>query len=137
MPSDDSLIRLKAAYQLWHDTKGEDTTGWLVLMADNVRIRSVGADAPGLTFAATRHSRSEAVEYLAAITRDWKMVHWTPDTFVCAGSKIAMFGRCAWTHKRTGKTADVSCAHLWTFTDGKAVEFTEVFDSAKAVAAAT
>ncbi|MGD9502514.1 MAG: nuclear transport factor 2 family protein [Methyloceanibacter sp.] len=64
------------------------------------------------------------------------MDHYTPQHFVCEGESIAMFGVCAYRHKGTGKTAECRIACLWRFRDGKAVEMTEIFDTARAVAAA-
>lgn len=128
---------LKAAYQVWNDKKGLDTSGWLALISDNMRIASMGAENKALAFAANRSNREEAVAYLAAITKDWTMVHWTPQTYVSEGNRCAMFGTCAWASKATGKVAEVAIAHLWEFDDGKAVSLTEIFDSARVVAAAT
>lgn len=132
-----NVERLQAAYKLWNDKKGLDTSGWLALISDSMRITSMGGDNAALAFAAERSNREEAVAYMAAITKDWSMVHWTPETYVAQGDHVAVFGTCAWTSKATGKVADVRVAHLWQFENGAAVSLTEVFDSARAVAAAT
>lgn len=129
--------RLKAAYKLWNDKKAQDGSAWLDLMSDNVRITSMASDAQALAFAAERSSRDEAVAYMTALTKDWSMIHWTPETYVSEGNRVAVFGRCAWTHKGTGNVADVRIAHLWEFEGEQAVSLTEIFDSARAVAAAT
>ena len=63
------------------------------------------------------------------------MDHWTPEVFVCEGDKIAMFGSCGWTNKANGRSAEARIAHLWRFRDGKIVEMTEIFDSARVTAA--
>lgn len=131
---------LKIAYQTWHDTKGEGDRAkdaWLDLFDDHIHIVSMGDATAAISFARQRHSKLEAVEYFLDLLKEWKMVHWTPETFVHEGDHVAMFGRCAWTNRRTQKTIDCHIAHLWAFRDGKAVRFTEIFDSAKAVAAAT
>lgn len=47
-----------------------------------------------------------------------------------------MFGHCAWTNIATGKDMEVRVAHLWEFRDGQVVDYTEIFDSARATAAA-
>jgi hypothetical protein len=52
------------------------------------------------------------------------------------GDRIAMFGHCAWTNIATGKDMEVRVAHLWEFRDGQVVDYTEIFDSARATAAA-
>ena len=137
MTTADNLARLKAAYAAWNDRKGDSLDVWSELMDPNLRLTSWGQETPGLEFTAPRHSREEALNYLTAILDDWTMIHYTPKTFVCEGDLIAMFGHCAWTSKRTGKKAECQVAGLWRFENGKAVEFTDMFDSAVAAAAAT
>lgn len=75
MTAQTNVDRLKAAYKMWHDSKGMSQSAWLDLMADNVSIRSMAGPGPGLEFAAARHSKAETVGYLTAITKDWSMVH--------------------------------------------------------------
>ena len=137
MPDSHNLARLKEAYRVWNDARGENKDCWLDLMGDEVCIRSVGEQGPGLDFAGECHSKKGAVDYFSAILNDWEMIHWTPHTFLEEGGRIAMFGRCAWTCRKTGADAEVDIAHLWRFEDGKIVDLVEVFDSAKVVAAAS
>jgi uncharacterized protein len=132
-----NLDRLKAAYQAWHDSKGARPEIWLDLMADKVHIQSLGAEAQPLAFAQERRSKADAVEYFAGLARHWTMVHWTPQTFVTEGDRIAVFADCAWTNKQTGKTVETPSAHLWTFEQGRATSVIELFDSARVMAAAT
>ena len=136
MTDKSNLDRLKAAYQAWHDTKG-DPNVWLDLMDDDFHLESMGGDANAISFAEARNSKQEAVAYFADLTKGWKMISWSPHTFVDDGEAISMFGQCAWMHRTTGKIAEVRIAHLWKFRNGKAVGLTEVFDSFRAVAAAT
>lgn len=135
--SEDNLARLKAAYRRWHDSRGADTGAWLDLASDDMRLFSTSAATPQLAFAGHRNSKAEVVDYLTAILKDWAMVHYSPETFVSEGDRIVMFGRCAWAHKATGKIAEVHIAHLWRFSGTEVVELTEVFDTARAAAAAT
>lgn len=132
-----NLSQLKQAYQRWHSSKGGDSDCWLEMMSDNVQIKSTGAPIAALAFAQDRHSKSEAVAYLTGLLKDWSMVHWTPETFVAEGDKIAVFSQCAWINKATGKKAEVRTAHLWEFRNGKITSLVEIFDTAKAIAAAT
>lgn len=131
------LEMLKAAYRAWDESKGASTEAWLALMDDSVVIASMGSETKGLSFAGARRSRQQAVDYFQGLLADWSMIHWTPETFVCDGDHIAVFARCAWTNKRTGKTADIATAHLWTFRDGKVVRIDELFDSARVAMAST
>jgi ketosteroid isomerase-like protein len=135
--SSDNLARLKAAYAAWNDRKGDSLDVWRELMDPGFRLTSWGENTPGLEFSAPRSSREEALHYLSAILDDWAMIHYTPNHFVCEGDWIAMFGSCAYTHKRTGKSAECKIAGLWRFENGKAMELTDMFDSAVAAAAAS
>lgn len=138
MSSNANLELLKSAYAIWHASKGQRTDGWHDLIADDFRLISIGdPSAAAIAFAVPRRSRAEVIAYFASLLGAWSMVHFTPETFTCEGDRIAMFGRCAWTNKQTGKTAEVRTAHQWTFAGGKAVEVIEIFDSARVMAAAT
>ena len=136
MAESNDLDRLKAAYQAWHDTRGENNQPWLELMSDNVAVHSIDESAADLDFAKDRFSRQEMIDYFNRLHDAWTMIHWTPQHFVSQGERIAMFGRCAWTNKKTGKDVEIDVAHLWRFEGGQIVELTEVFDSARAAAAA-
>ncbi len=132
-----NLERLKAAFKAWHDSKGASQQAWLDIMSDSVVIRSTGAPVQALAFAGHRHSKEGAVAYMTSLLGTWSMVHWTPETFVENGDRIAVFATCAWTNKATGKTAEVRIAHLWQFKDGKIASLDEIFDTGAAIAAAT
>ncbi|MFI0848361.1 nuclear transport factor 2 family protein [Mesorhizobium sp. IMUNJ 23232] len=129
---------MKAAYAAWNKSETTANLGPLqALMADDFRIASVEETTPGLSFAVDCNSKAASVAYLTGIFDEWEMVHYTPETFVEQGDKIAMFGKCAFKHKKTGKTAECRISNLWEFKDGKAVSMIDLFDSAKAAAAAT
>ena len=106
-------------------------------MSESFRIASMDESAPGLGFAQDSSSKPQSLAYLTGIFDDWEMVHYTPKTFVEEGNKIAMFGKCAYRHKKTRKTVECWIANLWEFRNGKLVSLIDVFDSAKAAAAAT
>ncbi|MGE3915502.1 MAG: nuclear transport factor 2 family protein [Hyphomicrobiaceae bacterium] len=132
-----SLERLKAAYKAWDECKGLRPEIWLDLLADTVHIQSLGGEAQPLAFARNRKSKAEVVQYFAGLAQHWTMVHWTPQTFVTEGDKIAVFATCGWTNKATGKTVETPSAHLWQFENGYATSMIELFDSARVMAAAT
>lgn len=136
MADNPNLAQLKAAYAVWDQFKGQRTDVWLDLVADDMRLISMGEHTSALAFAVPRRSKQEVVAYFTALLADWQMIHWTPETYVCEGDHIAVFGRSGWTNKATGKIAEIRIAHLWTFSSGKAVELIELFDSARAAAAA-
>lgn len=144
MTSNSNLQLLKSAYKAFEASKG-DASAWLPLMDNDFRLESMGDGAgpslsdgtEAMSFARTRNSKQEVLAYFSNLVRDWSLVHWTPETYVCDGDSIAMFGRCAWNNKATTKIAEVRVAHLWKFRGGKMFELTEVFDSARVVAAAS
>ena len=136
MSGNPNLDQLKSAFATWNESNGA-VSPWLDLFDDEVCICSMDETSAGLSFAEDRRSKEQAVGYFDSLLRDWQMVHWTPETYICDGDKIAMFGRCPWTYKATGKTAEVRAAHLWQFRGDKVIQFTEVFDSGRAAAAAT
>ena len=136
MSENANLTRLKAAYQAWHDTKGASQNVWLDLLDDTVVLQSVGEEAAGLSFCEDGRCKQDVVAYMSALLETWTMIHFTPETYVCQGDDVAMFGHCAWRNKATGRDVEVSVAHLWTFQDGKVAKLREIFDSARAAAAA-
>ncbi len=135
MPDGSHLERLKAAYAEWDRTKGGNHEQWLEVLGENMHIRSVGGENAGLEFAAPCSSKQDALRYFTGLLGAWDMIHWTPEVFVDGGNQIAMFGKCAWRNKASGKDIEVAIAHLWTFESDGAVAMTEVFDTARAVAA--
>lgn len=135
MTTEENLAAMKEIYRAWHETKGGSVDKWLELMHDDIDILNIGEEPDGLSFAKDRSSKREAHEYFDAILDAGTMVHWTPETFVADGDNIAMFGKCAWRLKSTGKVAEGRVAHLFKFEDGKISEFTEVFDSAQVLIA--
>jgi ketosteroid isomerase-like protein len=135
MPS--NLERLQAAYAAWGSTGLEALDLWRDLMSDDFHYVSIDDQAPGLSFAARRNGREDAIGYLTGIFEQWDMVYYRPATFVAEGDKIAMFGSCAYRNKATGRQADCLITCLWEFEGDHAVRMTEVFDTAKAAAAAT
>lgn len=137
MVTPELLNKLRAAYRAWHDTRGKSVDAWMALMADDIEMRSVADGAPGMEFSAPRTGKDTLHHYFSALAADWEMIHYTPEHFLADGDRVAVFGRCAYKNRRTGKTAETHVANLWRFRDGLAVEYFEMYDTAKAFAAAT
>lgn len=123
------LERLTDAYRQWRETKGLSADLFLDLMADEIEMRSVLEPALPDDLAADRKSRGEAREYFAIISRDWEMIDFPQEKIVGDGDTIVWVGRCSWRHRRTGHEIDSPKVDIWTFRDGKAVRFFEMFDS--------
>jgi ketosteroid isomerase-like protein len=128
--------RLKAAYRAWHDSRGTDTAAWMDLLADDFDLRSIADGAAGMEFSAARRGRSAVGQYFADLAADWEMLHYSADEFVGGDDRVVVIGRCGWRHRRTGKAAESPFVGLWRFRGGKAVEYFDFYDTAKAFAAA-
>jgi ketosteroid isomerase-like protein len=131
------MAKLRAAYKEWHDTRGASSATWMGLMADDIHMRSIADGAPGMEFSAPRKGKHTVHDYFAALNAEWEMLHHTPEVFLVDGDRVAVFGKCAYRNRKTGKTAESHIANLWKFRDGHAVEYFEMYDTARAFAAAT
>lgn len=130
-----NVDKLKPAYQAWNDSRGQGPAVWLDLFADDVEMRSLADGASGMEFTSVRKGLAEAREFFAGVTKDWEMIYFSADDFITEGDRVVMIGRCSWRHRGTGKAVESPILHVWRFRDGKAVEFFECFDTARALAA--
>jgi ketosteroid isomerase-like protein len=139
MLAQDTIARLRDAYRRWNDTKGRSVEDWIGLMADDVKVRSVADGAEGMRFSAPRDGKAAATDYFSALAGEWEMIHHTAEEFIVDrdGGQVAVFGRVAFKCLRTGKVAESHVAHRWRFRDGLVTEYFEIYDTAKAFAAAT
>ncbi|MDY3561382.1 nuclear transport factor 2 family protein [Gemmata sp. JC673] len=135
--SDEVVAKLRNAYQQWHDSRGRSVDTWVALLADDIQMRSVADGAPGMTFSAARAGKDAARGYFSALSAEWEMVHYTVHDIIAFGDRVAVFGVCAFRNLKTGKTAETHVANRWRFRDGLAVDYFELYDTAKAFAAAT
>ena len=139
MAAEELVAKLRAAYRRWDETKGRSVEDWIALMGDDVKIRSVADGADGMKFSAPRDGKAAARQYFSALAAEWEMIHHTAEEFIvdASGERIAVFGRVAFRCIRTGKVAESHIAHRWRFRDGLVAEYFEIYDTAKAFAAAT
>jgi uncharacterized protein len=132
----DNVAKLKAAYEGWDKSKGKDTTMWMSLFAENVRLRSLAAGRPGLEFTLDCHSGRDVVRYFEGLTADWEMMHYTTNEFAVDGERVVMLGSTSWKHRKTGRVFNTPKVDLVTFRDGRIVEFFELYDTEMVLAAA-
>jgi ketosteroid isomerase-like protein len=131
----DNVGKLRRAYQFWHDTRGGSAQHWLNLMADDVKVRSITAGAPGVAFTKANDGKAEAAQYFAGLAADWEMIHFTPTEFIAQGDRVVVLSTCAFRYRKTGKVAESPKADVFRFRDGWVVEFFEFFDTAQVLAA--
>jgi len=128
--------KLREMYRLWALSKGASTRPWLDLLGDTIRFRSIGAALPEVTFSQDGVSRADVERYFRELGRDWEMLRYDVESFVSEDDRVAVLASCAWRNRATGKVAETLKADFFRFEDGQIVEFTELFDTAGAVAAA-
>ena len=133
--SADNVARLKAVYAEWHESKGTNEKVWLDLMADNIRILSLAAGAPGAEFTKEVRSKEDLGRYFRGLRDDWQMIHYTTDHFIVDGDRVAVLGTTAWRYRKNGREIDTPKADFIRFQDGKIVEFYEFYDTAALMAA--
>jgi uncharacterized protein len=131
MSTTDVLARLRAAYQAWHETKGQSIETWLALVADDIDFRSLADGAPHADWTKRRRTREEVRHYLTGLNAEFEMIHFYADRFVSEGDTIVMIGQTAWTHRRTGKKVYTPKVDVWQFKNGLAIAYAEYFDTAR------
>jgi ketosteroid isomerase-like protein len=81
-------------------------------------------------------TREEVGHYFQELKSAFKMNHYNVQGYLAAGPFVLVMAEVSFTNKKTGKTFMSPKADLWRFAHGKATEFYEYYDTAKAVAAA-
>lgn len=122
--------RLRHAYAQWHETRGASGQLFIDLMADDIEMHSVldPETAPD-PLARPRRGKAEALEYLEVLARDWEMIGYPTHRIVADGDTVVWIGRCQWRHRATGNMIDTPKVDIWSFRNGQAVSFLEMFDS--------
>ncbi len=117
------------AYREWRESRGRNADQVIAMMADEIEMRSVLDPELPDDLAADRKSREEAREYFEVLARDWEMVDYPQEKIVGDEDTVVWIGRCHWRHRGTGREINSPKVDIWTFRDGKAVRFFEMFDS--------
>lgn len=129
LDADLPIDQVADAYRTWRESRGSNVDEVIDMMADEIEMRSV-LD-PGLPddLAADRKTREEARQYFEVLSRDWEMIDYPQEKIVADGDTVVWIGRCHWRHKASGREINSPKVDIWTFRDGKAVKFMEMFDS--------
>jgi hypothetical protein len=122
---------LAEAYRRWSESRGASADHWISICDANIRFGSIAQTVPSVDYMADYRSRDELGAYFAGLVRDWEMIEYRVDHFVAQGDRVVMLGYCSWRAKRNGKVVSTPKCDAWRFSDGKAVEFYEYFDTAQ------
>lgn len=135
MSVEENVKLLKKGYQLWNDSKAESVDYWMNLIADDVKWRSLADGAPGMEFTKVCNCKNDVVQYFQELGSRWEMIHYTVDEFIAQGDRVVMVGSCGWRSRETGREVDTPKVDIIRIRDSKIIEFQELYDTAKALAA--
>jgi hypothetical protein len=122
---------LTEAYRRWSESRGASVDHWMSICDPEIRFGSLAETVPTVAYMTAYRSRDELGAYFAGLTRDWEMLDWRVDHLVAQGDRVVMLGFCSWRAKASGKVVSTPKCDSWRFTDGKAVEYYEYFDTAQ------
>src|SRR5687767_15103708 len=123
------IEKLTAAYDNWRATKGQNLDEVLGLFADEIEMSSVLERNVPHELARTHSSKEDAKAYFKELLDNWEMIDFPTEKILADGDTAVWIGRCAWRSKHDGSEIDTPKIDVWTFRDGKAVKFFEMFDS--------
>ena len=132
----DNVEVLKRAYVEWADKKGQNVDCWMSIIADDARLSSLADGVSGVSFTRSRSGKSEVLEYLKGLNADWEMLFYRVDEYIAQGDRVVALGSTSWRNKQTGKVVLTPKADIWRMRNGKIVQFSEFYDTAKLIAAA-
>ena len=130
----ENVAVLKSAYSRWSQSKGADPGGWLDVIGDDFRLRSLPDGVEPLAFTSERRGRDEFMGYIEGLSADWEMIFYHMDDFIARGDRVVVLGRISYRNRRTGKAFETPKIDVWRMEAGKAKDYLESFDTAKVLA---
>jgi ketosteroid isomerase-like protein len=126
-----NIAILTDAYRQWSQSKGTSSDHWMAICDPKIRFGSLAEPLASVAYMAEYRSRDELVAYFSGLTRDWEMLEYRVDHFVAQGDRVVMLGHCSWRAKKSGQVVSTPKCDSWRFSDGKAIEYYEYFDTAQ------
>ena len=123
------LDQLKSAYDNWRRTKGGNLDEVLNLFDDQIEMHSVLELGVKHELARVQTSREDTKKYFRELLDNWEMIDFPTEKVLADGDTVVWIGRCHWRNKKDGNVLDTPKIDVWTFRNGKAVRFFEMFDS--------
>ena len=127
----ENVAILRKAYADWSGAKAASIDCWVSIMADDARLTSLADGAAAVPFTRSRGGRSEIIEYLEGLTKDWEMLSYDVDEFVAQDDRVVAIGSTSWRNKLTRKIVDTPKIDIWRMRGGKVIEFSEFYDTAR------
>jgi ketosteroid isomerase-like protein len=132
-----NIAILKEAYAAWDACKGSDPTVWTRHVAPAFLMHSLAQGVPPLEFTARICCPADLDRYFEGLARDWSMNFFRIDRYVAQGNMVVAMGECSFTNRHTGKTVVTPKLDVFKFLHGQIVEVSELYDTAKTMAAAS
>jgi len=133
----DNVAILKRAYEDWDKSKGAGTDYLIAVFHNDVQFTSLADGAPdAVAFTSARKGKEDFLAYIDGLTRDWEMIFYSVDDYVAQGDRVVAIGSTSWRNKKTRKVVTTRKVDIWRMKNGKAIEFSEYYDTAKLLAAA-
>jgi ketosteroid isomerase-like protein len=134
--SEVTLAAVRRAYQTWHDSRGEDMSDIVALMAEDVHLITLADGASPLEFSKPCYGKAELERYLEGLLGDWDLLAAIVEEMIAERDWLVLLLETSWRNRRTGRSFSSPAAHAWRFQKGKAVQLRLFFDSARWTAAA-
>ena len=132
----DNTEILRRAYKDWDESKGAGSSFLEGLFHRDIRFTSLADGAEAVAFTSSRKGKEDVLSYLDGLTRDWEMIFYRVDDYIAQGDRVVAIGSTSWRNKKTRKTITTPKVDIWRMKSGKAIEFSEYYDTAKLIAAA-
>lgn len=84
-------------------------------------------------FTGPRRGKQAVLDALAGIAKEFALERYVPEAIVVAGDRVAVLSSAAFVQRSTSRTLSLRLADFIRLSDGKIVEFRELFDSFDAV----
>lgn len=104
-----------------------DIANGMSILADDI----VWHEPEGLSIGGTYHGSEAVREVLSSLMGAFEGQSFVPERFVDDGEDVIVFGTFTGTHAETGKSVEIPLVHVWTFEDGRAIEFRRYTDTAR------
>jgi ketosteroid isomerase-like protein len=129
------LDKVKAAYTVWGESKGDSVDTWLDLLGEDIDFRSLANGQPHVPWTRSHATPAGVRSYLDGLLSAFRMEYFTVERYICDDDTIVVIAQCAWTSKVTGKRVDTPKIDIWRFKNGKAIAFHEFYDTAQVAGA--
>lgn len=122
--------RIRAAYALWHDSRGASPEAFLDLMAEDVRMRTNLYPPELHPLAHERFGIENARDYLVSLVLHLEMLDFPTREIVAQNDTVVWIGSCRWRDRKTGEEAFTEKVDIWRFNaEGQVVSVMEMFDT--------